>query len=435
MTTVVFDTFAYMATGAPTARTTPARIADIVNAKEFGAVGDGVADDRAALQAAIDAAFGPASSPHGGLGPGYPLNRELFIPNGTYNISAPLILTSVRGPKIRGAGRMATRIVNTVTDTSAGPQYFGTVFHTAGFDYAVVKNMTLAAAAPAPASITASISNTTLTVSAVSSGIVAVGKAIDYIAGIGLDPSNPNVIIALGTGTGGVGTYTISAPSPQTVSSHALTLSSANRGFDLAWDGSGTVALHAITFENIRFEGGDHGCGIGNGGQMGSEVLFKGCDFIGCAAGMAGFNQNALDMTVMGGSFQNCDIGINCHGASTFSYVVGVNFSGSTSQDILFNSFDGMVVEGCRSTSQMFLKLIGSVPMHTKACQHAPAGAVGQYAVCQAFLIMDGCLVTNAVLQKAPDAQDGNALYMRGCSLPGTFISGSTKVPTIPENI
>lgn len=354
----LFTTFAYRAAGAPTSRSTPDRLADIVNAKDFGAVGDGITDDRAALQAAIDAAFGPAAAPHGGLSTGYPLNRELFIPNGTYNISAPLILTQVQGPKIRGAGKMATRIVNTAT---SGAQYYGAVIRAEALTFAVIKNMTLVAAAPSVGSV--------------------------------------------------------------------------NRCFDLAWDNTGTVSLHAITFTNVRFEGGDMGCGIGNGGAMGSEVLFKSCDFVGCAIGMKGFNFNALDFTLMGGSFQGCGVGIDCNGTSTFSYLCGINFSGSTSWDIEFDSFDGMVVEGCRSTSQMFQRLIGSVSMHNKACWHAPAGAVGQYAACQAFFIMDGCTVTNAVLQKSPQAFLGNALYMRGCSLPGDFISGSINVAPILENI
>lgn len=49
-----FTTFAYAATGAPTLRTTPDRIADVKSVKDFGAAGDGSADDTAKIQAAIE---------------------------------------------------------------------------------------------------------------------------------------------------------------------------------------------------------------------------------------------------------------------------------------------------------------------------------------------------------------------------------------------
>jgi hypothetical protein len=58
-----------LATGSTTARTLANRFADVVNVKDFGAVGDGIADDTAAIQAALTAV------PSGG---------SLFFPTGTY---------------------------------------------------------------------------------------------------------------------------------------------------------------------------------------------------------------------------------------------------------------------------------------------------------------------------------------------------------------
>lgn len=67
---------AITATGSTTARSVQDRFADVVNVKDFGAVGDGVADDTAAIQAALDAASG------------------VFFPNGDYLITAPLDLNT-----------------------------------------------------------------------------------------------------------------------------------------------------------------------------------------------------------------------------------------------------------------------------------------------------------------------------------------------------
>jgi hypothetical protein len=72
-----FSGFAFPTTGAPTARTMPDRLAEVKNVKDFGAVGNGAADDTAAIQTAVDWTTGA--------------NRGLiFFPAGTYRITAPI---------------------------------------------------------------------------------------------------------------------------------------------------------------------------------------------------------------------------------------------------------------------------------------------------------------------------------------------------------
>lgn len=63
-------------TGSTTSRSLANRFADAINVKDFGAKGDGVTDDTAAIQAAINAASG----------------KQLVLPSGIYNISGTLIL-------------------------------------------------------------------------------------------------------------------------------------------------------------------------------------------------------------------------------------------------------------------------------------------------------------------------------------------------------
>jgi hypothetical protein len=109
--------------------------AGFVNAKDFSAVGDGKTNDTAALQAAIDECFGPATNPHSGSNAHF--NKPLYIPPGSYRITAPLLLTNVRGGHIFGAGRFATSIVN-VAGTS--------VLRTNGFEFNRVEMLRLSTA-------------------------------------------------------------------------------------------------------------------------------------------------------------------------------------------------------------------------------------------------------------------------------------------------
>jgi hypothetical protein len=74
------------------ARSVRAKLRDVVSVKDFGAVGDGVADDTAAFQAALAVA------------------DSIFVPAGTYRVSATLAKTTTKGFHIRGAGMGLTFI-------------------------------------------------------------------------------------------------------------------------------------------------------------------------------------------------------------------------------------------------------------------------------------------------------------------------------------
>jgi polygalacturonase len=83
------------ATGSTTARTLANRFADVVNVKDFGAVGDGVADDTAAIQAAINT------------------GKSVYFPDGTYIVSSPININSKT--RLFGSGTLKK---TTVTGTS-----------------------------------------------------------------------------------------------------------------------------------------------------------------------------------------------------------------------------------------------------------------------------------------------------------------------------
>jgi len=88
--------------------------------------------------------------------------------------------------------------------------------------------------------VTGSIAATTLTVTAVSSGLLSVGQTL---SGSGVTAGTK--ITALGTGKGGVGTYTVSAS--QTVASTTVTATSASAA---AGTNSGNGTIGAITVSN-----------------------------------------------------------------------------------------------------------------------------------------------------------------------------------------
>lgn len=85
------------------ARTQHSKNMDLVSVKDFGAVGDGVADDTAAIQAAIN-----ALTPAGG---------RLYLPKGAYKITSELSITNIP-IEIFGDGMYATRIEQVTTNTN-----------------------------------------------------------------------------------------------------------------------------------------------------------------------------------------------------------------------------------------------------------------------------------------------------------------------------
>lgn len=110
-----------------------------INVRWFGAKGDNSANDTAAIQAAVDACFGTAASPNA-TNSSFS-NKRLFFPEGHYLINSPIVLTKVHGGHISGAGRFATRIVN-----SAG----GKVFTTNGMAYTHLSDLYLGGTGSSP---------------------------------------------------------------------------------------------------------------------------------------------------------------------------------------------------------------------------------------------------------------------------------------------
>lgn len=82
-----FTTF--LATGTTTARNLVTRFADVVNVKDFGAVGDGVTDNTAAIQTAYAS---------------LPANKTLYFPAGVYRYNSQLVFSGNKRPSFIGDG-------------------------------------------------------------------------------------------------------------------------------------------------------------------------------------------------------------------------------------------------------------------------------------------------------------------------------------------
>lgn len=132
-----------------------------------------------------------------------------------------------------GATDYALNDTFTIPVTVAARTGTGTLTAIEAAPAAVTETLTLACTA-AGASVTASISGTTMTVTAVGSGALSVGETL---SGTGVTAGT--TITAFGTGTGGVGTYTVSVS--QTVAS--TTITSSNGGtFSVTGSVSGAMA-------------------------------------------------------------------------------------------------------------------------------------------------------------------------------------------------
>ena len=110
---------------------------------------------------------------------------------------------------------------------------------------------------PANAVFTGSISGTTLTVASMSSGTLAVGQSV-YGVGVLLE----TVITALGTGSGGVGTYTVDVS--QTVTTRSLNSAAVGAVFTATSSGT-TLTVSAVASGTIYVGQTIQGAGIASG--------------------------------------------------------------------------------------------------------------------------------------------------------------------------
>jgi hypothetical protein len=87
----------FTATGTPTARNLVTRASDVVNVKDFGAVGNGVADDRLAFQNAMAT------------------GKSVYIPDGTYNLTTGVVISDYNATLVLiGSSKDKVKLISNV---------------------------------------------------------------------------------------------------------------------------------------------------------------------------------------------------------------------------------------------------------------------------------------------------------------------------------
>ena len=290
---MILDGMSWKADGV-TSRTFGDRAGDILNVKDFGAIGDDVHDDGPNIQNCLNQAFGPPNAPHGVDGGAY-VNRAVFFPAGNYLTNQTLLMALLDGAWIFGAGRDATRI------------RLGTL--TAGLSVAMRVNYLRRTL----------FEDMTFEVPALSDA----------------DKFNFGTVAFYAADSGG------------------------NGGNHCLW-------------RNCGFRNGLDGfCTAFEGDGLSSEFCHIDCSYENNHWGFrVANNYNSLDMTLMGGNFQNNIIAIS-NPVGSFNTVSGVEFSGSSDVDI--DSIASMPIANCRSSSANFYRG-GGGNYHITGLRHTGTG-------------------------------------------------------------
>lgn len=353
-----------------------------VNVLDYGADPTGATDSTAAIQAAIDAAWGPISQPNGtdiGVGSA-DKNKVVYIPNGYYNVTAPPVLTITN---VTWNAATTSRRVTVSGSLSASGYVNGKyvfVDNVVGSDSGTTNAFAIASNVPSGINV---INDTTFDCLNSSDFGTAIGSAT-YTSGGTVSGAALNVTSVMGGMLIGAGRFAtkinstgacisfngfgygkienIEFVSPTAMSSGPFCC------FNLNWDQTAVPGWHpntmqsaqSVTIHNCSFGGGKHVIIHGWGGAMTSETLFlnNNINSSGAAANVNGIyvaNGNSCGVSIIGGNIANNTVGIEV-GSGAIEVIHGVHFQANSAQDIYIHAGqgDGCSVVGCRSESDWF---------------------------------------------------------------------------------
>lgn len=405
--------------GATTTRTLGDRFADVVNVKDFGAVGNGIADDTDEIQAAFNAAFGTWTSPNSRTNP--TANRPVYFPPGTYSVASKT--TNVIGAVSNG-GLIRLTVAST-TDFVTG-------------DFVAVNSVGGVSAATGLWQITR-ISNTTFDLQGstfsgtYTSGGAMVGAALRVakmssgrIYGSGFQST-----VITNTTSGGI---TLGTNGCEYSAFEGFQLAATGTGccaFDFNWDNGANCALNACRFEDIMFTAsGGTGISIGARGYMGSELPFINCYWSGCTTGLVTKNSNTLDISIIGGGVNTCTFAAFHIQQGNMGLIANVGFAGN-GFDIICTQNGINTVIGCRTESSNFIQTTSGT-FHLVNCMQSHGAAPPDMKAGYFIDGFSGDMVLTACTSYIGKIAGNGALTLIGCqfdtlgpTLGGIAVSGA----------
>ena len=237
--------------------------------------------------------------------------------------------------------------------------------------------------------LTGYITGTTLTVTAANDGSLAVGQTIIGGLGVGVLPNT--VITALGTGTGGIGTYTIN--NSQTVGSS---------GTPVAFSGSATTTLTtsaAMTTGTVTVTF-DNNISVSGGVVMLHPYLFV-------------YGNNGLIQNCAAGDFANwVSADANANNVATGKIVKGLPLRGGTTSPAgLFWSLDSLIRVTYAPSTVNGINFYWKYDLLTSQTSIMSSQCVIEYDGIFYWCAVDRFLSYNGVVQEIPNTLNQNYFF------------------------
>jgi hypothetical protein len=400
---------------------------DVINVRDYGAVGDGSTDDTTAFVNAIAAAF-----PGGQANPF--TNKILWMPAGNYVISTPIYLTNILGGTFLGAGNGSTQILfngNGSGGNSTLVNYpnLAPVFILDGVQYSTFAHFSISGnhtvvqpyvTTTTTAATTAAAGHNTITVSDTTDIRVNMNVYNPTHPGslVGVYVTNVNTGTKVITLSGDVASPGVSNGDTIHFVSHITGMHLHQTGPNGNTTGNSFIDMNFVTFGTGIFAG-DSGPSPANCENCTLiDVNFQRCAY----AGLRIFGQNTLNWEIHGGGASECGVvstfvtnSLAGNGSAAYSITTGgvtviTNPSisgGTTGIDYHLQTGQPLSVVGGRSESVYVAKVIeGGMPITFKNWQW-------------------GCTASAGTL--AFDCTFGGVVSLEGCSL-GPIINAGTPI-------